>query len=165
MAGSLSRVGILHLRVSCPVLLLLNITPGCCDDRHKQGRVKQHLQDLEGHRMESTLVQREAPVTRHHVLLVDDEELSVELLKRIFAAEPDIEVTGTTSPLAALELASRQPVDLVIVDQRMPEMSGVDFLIELHRIRPQIVPVMLTAYPELSLVIRALNDASTYRFL
>lgn len=102
---------------------------------------------------------------RHHILVVDDEEMSVELLTRIFADQPEIVVTGSTSPRAALELAREQEVDLVIADQRMPEMYGVDFIIALRKIHPEAVPIILTAYPELSLVIRALNDARIYKFL
>ena len=104
-------------------------------------------------------------MSQHYVLAVDDEEMSIELLKRIFADQPDIVVTGSTSPRKALALAREQQVDLVIADQRMPEMLGIDFIVEVRKIRPEAVPIILTAYPELALLIRALNDVQIYKFL
>jgi DNA-binding NtrC family response regulator len=100
-----------------------------------------------------------------HVLVVDDERMSVSLVERTFAGNARLRVSGTTSALEALEIARSERVDLVIADQRMPEMTGLEFLGRLRAIAPDTLAIMLTAYPDISLVVQALNQVGIYKFL
>ena len=66
--------------------------------------------------------------TAYNLLVVDDEPLALNLIERAFAAETDMDVRVTPSPIRGLEIADRQELDVIITDQRMPEMDGLAFL-------------------------------------
>lgn len=93
-------------------------------------------------------------VHKINILAVDDEALNNELLQRTFRAYPQYQVHVASSAADALVyLAAGNEVHVVLVDQSMPQMSGTDFVREIHRrgFRPQVV--MVTAFPELKEVI------------
>jgi DNA-binding NtrC family response regulator len=98
------------------------------------------------------------------ILLVDDEERILRTLKLTFRREP-FEVIATTSPMEALKMLEKQPVDVIISDQRMPEISGVDFLRQAREIQPHAVRLLLTGYSDLEAIIRSVNEAEIYRYI
>jgi nucleotide-binding universal stress UspA family protein len=82
---------------------------------------------------------------------VDDEPLVSRALYRLFSREPyDVLVADT--PRQALRYVRDYDVDLVITDQRMPDMSGVELLSEVRQVSPRTRGLILTAYPESVLV-------------
>jgi signal transduction histidine kinase len=101
----------------------------------------------------------------YSLLVVDDEPLALKLIERVFAAESDVDLRLTNSPVRGLEIAERLELDAVISDQRMPEMNGLDFLGLLRDRRPRAHRILLTAYPELEVVLKAINDGLVYRFV
>lgn len=103
--------------------------------------------------------------TSYNLLVVDDEPLGLNLIERTFAAEADMDVRVATSPVRGLEIAERQELDLVISDQRMPEMDGLAFLSRVRDRRPRAHRILLTAYPEMEVALRAINDGLVYRFV
>jgi two-component system NtrC family sensor kinase len=105
------------------------------------------------------------PEASYRVLVVDDEPLALNLAKRVFQSESDIEVHATTSPVQGLAIAGQHDIDLVIADQRMPELSGLEFLDRLRAVRPRAQRLLLTAYPDMSVALRAINDGLVYRFV
>ena len=106
------------------------------------------------------------------IMLVDDEPNVLSSLRRAinalsteaFGGEP-YQVETFVDPRAALERASRCSFDLVISDYRMPEMTGVEFLIQLIQIQPQIAKIMLSGYADLKALMSAINDIDVYRFV
>ena len=76
----------------------------------------------------------------------------------VFASETDIELRTATSPTKALEEAEQHDVDLVVTDQRMPEMTGLAFLGRLRQIRPDAHRILVTAYPDMEVALSAIND-------
>src|SRR5204863_283098 len=76
-----------------------------------------------------------------------------------------MDVRVTTSPIRGLEIADRQELDLIITDQRMPEMDGLAFLGRVRERRPRAHRILLTAYPEMEIALRAINDGLVYRFV
>lgn len=98
------------------------------------------------------------------ILLVDDEERILRTLKLTFRREP-FEVIATTNPMEALKMLEKQPVDVIISDQRMPEISGVDFLRQAREIQPHAVRLLLTGYSDLEAIIRSVNEAEIYRYV
>ncbi len=106
-----------------------------------------------------------ANVISYRVLIVDDELLALNLARRVFAAETDIELHTSNSPAQALEEAERQDLDLVVTDQRMPEMSGLALLARLREIRPAAQRILVTAYPDMEVALGAINDGMVYRFV
>ena len=101
----------------------------------------------------------------YRLLVVDDEPLALSLIERVFAAEADVELRVATSPVQGLEIAERQDLDVVITDQRMPEMSGLAFLARIRDIRPRGHRILLTAYPDMEVALHAINDGLVYRFV
>jgi len=81
------------------------------------------------------------------VLCVDDEPLTRKALNRLLRKER-YDVQFAETPREALDVVQSQPVDLVISDQRMPGMSGVELLREVEKAAPGTPGLLLTAYPE-----------------
>jgi two-component system NtrC family sensor kinase len=99
------------------------------------------------------------------LLVVDDEPMALKLIERVFSAEADVDLRLTKSPLRGLEIAERLELDVVISDQRMPEMDGLAFLSRLRERRPKAHRILLTAYPELEIALHAINNGLVYRFV
>jgi DNA-binding NtrC family response regulator len=97
------------------------------------------------------------------VICVDDESPVLAALKRTLRGEP-YEVVTTREPGRVLEWLDRRDVAVVIADQRMPETSGTELLEEVRRRSPSSRRVILTAYPETS-VIRARAAEGVERLL
>lgn len=81
------------------------------------------------------------------VLCVDDEPAILAALRRSLAGG-EYEVLTSASPVEALSLMVRRPVDLVICDHVMPELSGIEMLGEVRRRSPDTDVVLLTGFPE-----------------
>jgi two-component system NtrC family sensor kinase len=101
----------------------------------------------------------------YNLLVVDDEPLALKLIERAFSAEADVELRLTNSPTRGLEIAERLELDVVISDQRMPEMDGLAFLSRLREFRPKAHRILLTAHPELEVALNAINQGLVYRFV
>jgi two-component system probable response regulator PhcQ len=100
----------------------------------------------------------------HKILLVDDEPHVTEALKRTLYQEP-YEVLSAKSAKEALQILAREPVAVVITDERMPGMQGSEFLAVVYRDYPETIRIMLTGHANLDLAIRAINEGQIYRFL
>ncbi len=92
------------------------------------------------------------------ILAVDDETLNGELLERVFRGNPTYQLTVCNSPELGLEHLRTKPIDVVLLDQSMPEMSGVDFVKRAREEGLEPIFVMVTAYPEMKQVVQAWND-------
>jgi two-component system response regulator HupR/HoxA len=100
---------------------------------------------------------------RYGVLVVDDEEAIVESIA--MTLEDDYRVFTALSGKEGLDILEREDVALVIVDQVMPDMSGVEFLEKVVERRPHTVRMMLTGYADIQSIVRAINDGRIYRYI
>ncbi len=100
----------------------------------------------------------------HKILLVDDEPHVTEALKRTLHKEP-YEVLSANSANEALQILAREPVAVVISDERMPGMPGAEFLAIVYRDYPETIRIMLTGHANLELAMRAINEGQIYRIL
>ena len=90
------------------------------------------------------------------VLLVDDEvEFLQTMLKRM--RKRNMDVTGAKSGEEALEFLSKNPVDVVVLDVRMPGMDGIEALREIKRRHPSIEVVMLTGHANMEVAIEGME--------
>jgi response regulator RpfG family c-di-GMP phosphodiesterase len=96
------------------------------------------------------------------ILLVDDERDCLEPLALVLKKQYNI--LTAEGGLTALEILESQPVDLIITDQRMPGMTGVDLLIQVRKKFPKIVRLLLTAYVDYKAMQRAFSEAQVYHF-
>jgi signal transduction histidine kinase len=102
-------------------------------------------------------------VQRHTLLVVDDEPDVVQSLQDLLRL--DYNVLGATRPREGLRLLHEQPVHLVMTDQRMPEISGVDFLRSVRRDCPDVIRLLFTGYADIKAVIDAINEGHVYRYI
>jgi serine phosphatase RsbU (regulator of sigma subunit) len=101
---------------------------------------------------------------RHKVLLVDDEVDNLELLQRTFRYE--YEVFTATSGAEALKVVEENPdIALIISDQRMPGMSGVEFLAKTLDSHRHTIRMILTGYTDVEDLIGAINSGQVYRYI
>jgi response regulator RpfG family c-di-GMP phosphodiesterase len=98
------------------------------------------------------------------ILIVEDEQVVLATLKSTLERE-QLRVTACSSPLKALALVEQTDFSVIISDQKMPEMMGLDFLVECRRLRPHSSRILLTAVLSLPTVVDAVNRGEIYRFI
>lgn len=98
------------------------------------------------------------------ILIVDDEINIIEAIKRVFIDEPYTIIT-TNNPHKGLEILHQDEIKLVISDEKMPEMSGSEFLSIVRNEFPHIIRIILTGYASLDSAIKAINSGEIYRYL
>lgn len=109
----------------------------------------------------STAPPRNRP--RHTLLVVDDEADVVKSVKDLLRLE--YRVLGATSATEGLDLLSREPVSVVMTDQRMPGMTGVQFLARVKETYPDVVRLLFTGYADVRAVIDAINQGHVWRYI
>ncbi len=100
----------------------------------------------------------------HTVLFVDDEVNILKALQRLLRHEP-IQVLTASTPADAFELIDRYEPQVVVSDQRMPQMSGVDFLASVRDRHGDVVRMMLTGYTDMTVAVEAINKGEIYRLI
>jgi putative nucleotidyltransferase with HDIG domain len=120
-----------------------------------------HLIDEREARVRAT---EDPPLHPHTVLFVDDEVNILKALQRLLRHEP-MNVLTASRPQEALELLDRSEAQVVVSDQRMPDMSGVDLLAAVRERHPDVVRMMLTGYTEMNIAVEAINRGEIYRLI
>ncbi|HLY73373.1 MAG TPA: response regulator [Planctomycetota bacterium] len=92
------------------------------------------------------------PIHRPVVAIVDDDPEILRSLGRLLRREA-YELLSTDSPSQVLEWARTRILDLVIADQRMPEMSGTELLILLRERTPETRGVILSGFPDTAVIV------------
>jgi len=100
----------------------------------------------------------------HTILFVDDEVNILKALRRLTRHEPWT-VLCASRGVEALEALDKSPAQVVVSDQRMPEMSGVDLLQAVRDRHPDVVRMMLTGYTEMNVAVDAINRGEIYRLI
>lgn len=98
------------------------------------------------------------------VLFVDDEPAVADAVRRVLRGEPH-RLLSATSGQEGLEVLAREQVDIVVSDERMPEMTGSEFLTSVRTLYPDTIRIMLTGQASLDAAIKAINDGEIFRFL
>lgn len=98
-----------------------------------------------------------------NLLLLDDEERILRSLKMLFRL--DYNVTCCTQGSQALEILRRENIHVVVTDQRMPSMTGVEFLKRAHALSPNTMRLLLTGYSDFEAVIDSVNEGEVFRFI
>ncbi len=89
----------------------------------------------------------ETPVPRPTLLVVDDEERILSALRRTLRRE-GYEIVTSESVHEALEILDSRPIDLILSDQKMPGMSGLEFLEKVAARHPEVARLVITGWPE-----------------
>jgi response regulator RpfG family c-di-GMP phosphodiesterase len=98
------------------------------------------------------------------LLIVDDEPGILAAISRSLEME-GYRILTAGSGREALGILARNPVQVILSDERMPEMSGTEFLGRVKMLYPHTVRMVLTGYTELEAVARMVNQSAIYKFL
>lgn len=96
------------------------------------------------------------------VLCIDDEARILRALKALFR---DHEVYATDDPVEAVRLAVTHDIDVIVCDQRMPKMPGIEVLRELKASHPRAMRILLTGYSDLNAILGSANEGEVFRFI
>ncbi len=99
------------------------------------------------------------------ILLVDDDTNVLKSLQRLFRQEREIDVITAENAREAAGVLKRKPVDLVISDERMPEVEGHKFVQYLKKHYPDTIRIILTGYADTEAMKTAVNKGEVYRYL
>ncbi len=97
------------------------------------------------------------------VLFVDDEERILNALRTLFRSQ--YHVFTAESGALGLEFVKRFGIHVVVSDQRMPEMTGVELLRQVKELAPNAVRMLLTGYSDLAAIVGSINEGEVYRFV
>lgn len=101
--------------------------------------------------------------TKISVLYVDDEENNLISFRATFRLK--YQVYTAPSGAEAIRIVQEKPIDIIITDQRMPQMTGVEFLEEIIKINPEPMRILLTGYADMSAVVEAVNKGKIFHYL
>ena len=97
------------------------------------------------------------------ILVIDDEVRAVETLARIL--EERFDVHTATGVAEAREILEREWIQVVLCDQRMPDMTGVEFCAEIRERWPEIIRIIISGYTDSEDLINAINEGGIYQFI
>ena len=104
------------------------------------------------------------PPELKRVLIVDDEAVVLIALSKTLELE-GYEVSAVEDPLEAIHLVQTIPFSVILSDQQMPTLSGLEFLAQAKVIQPNATRILITAVLSLNTVIEAINRGEVYRFI
>ncbi len=99
------------------------------------------------------------------VLIVDDEPHILSSLKRILEGEGRDIFTASDAEAGWAILQEKGEMELIICDNKLPGMLGVDFLIKVKRLYPDTIRILITGYPDLNSAMDAINRAHIWRYI
>lgn len=98
------------------------------------------------------------------ILLVDDEENIASALIRLLRRD-GYNILRANGGQQGLEILEKQKVGVIVSDQRMPGMTGTEFLSKVHDLYPDTIRIVLSGYTDLNSVTDAINRGAIYKFL
>ena len=98
----------------------------------------------------------------YKLLIVDDETANLRLLERLFSR--DYQCLTAASGAEAIRILEQHDVAIMITDQRMPEMTGIELLKQTSTLRPHMVRILLTGYTDVEALVEAINSGLVYMY-
>ncbi|MDT4967480.1 MAG: two-component system, NtrC family, response regulator HupR/HoxA [Acidobacteriota bacterium] len=99
----------------------------------------------------------------YKMMVVDDEPANLRLLERLFRTDYEVIMAGSGEE--ALELLTQHDAAVLITDQRMPGMTGVELLERTAVLRPRMVRIILTGYTDVETLVKAINSGNVYKYV
>ncbi len=97
------------------------------------------------------------------VLFVDDEVHNLEAFKATYRRE--FQVFTCLNVPEALELLKTEPMEIILSDQRMPGMTGVEFFEEIQEKMPEVMRILITGYADINIVVDAVNKGKIFKYI
>ncbi|GAK55445.1 signal transduction histidine kinase [Candidatus Vecturithrix granuli] len=98
------------------------------------------------------------------ILYVDDDQENLRAFRRLFRKHYDVLIAESGAEGLQL-LEAHAPIPVIITDQRMPEMTGIEFLEQSIRISPHSVRMIITGFTDVQALIDSINTGSVYRYI
>ncbi len=99
------------------------------------------------------------------ILIVDDEEIITYSLSMHLSLSTNLNIITSNDPISALDEVKKNDIDLIISDYLMPNMNGIDFLLEVKKMKEDVTMILLTGYADKENVIRAVNQVGVYYYI
>ncbi|MDX6692782.1 MAG: hypothetical protein QOF02_385 [Blastocatellia bacterium] len=99
----------------------------------------------------------------YKIMVVDDEPANTRLLERLFRGDYEVVIAG--SGAEALRLLEQHNVALIMTDQRMPDMTGLELLQKTAGLRPHMVRIIVTGYTDVQTLVEAINSGLVYKYV
>jgi len=115
-----------------------------------------------------SLLKSQATAYKNSILIVDDEKDNIIVLEQsLKELYQDVKIFTALNGSEALKImhAASPPIDLVITDQRMPQMTGVQLLSQVKAVYPHTVRVILTGFTDIDTIIEAINSCQIYQYI
>lgn len=106
---------------------------------------------------------QEPTVVERNLLIIDDEIDILKALRRQFRQQYTIHIANSAAE--GYEIMTQTPIQVIISDQRMPGMSGVEFFDRTKNEFPDAIRLLLTGYADIQSVIAAINDGNVFRYI
>ncbi|MBN1570087.1 MAG: sigma-54-dependent Fis family transcriptional regulator [Acidobacteria bacterium] len=100
---------------------------------------------------------------KYALLLVDDEQANLQKLQRTFMDQYDVHLAQSGEE--ALQILQNAPVDAIITDQKMPGMTGIEFLELSQKTYPNLVRIVLTGFTDVEDLIAAINTGKVHKYI
>ncbi|MEJ2244690.1 MAG: sigma-54 dependent transcriptional regulator [Acidobacteriota bacterium] len=100
---------------------------------------------------------------KYRLLIVDDERANLQKLQRAFVSRYDI--YPALSGDEALKIMENTPVDAIITDQKMPDMTGIELLEISQKTHPHLVRIILTGFTDVEDLIAAINTGKVHKYI
>ena len=113
----------------------------------------------------SSLLELQTQISRHTILIVDDEENNLQLLKRTLRNSYNILSAANGVEATKVLQEKGGEISLIVSDQRMPQMTGTEFLKIVNEKYPDIVKILLTGNTDLDIIIQAINECHLYQYV
>ncbi len=98
-----------------------------------------------------------------NILYIDDEKHNLQVFDLSFS--DDYNIFTATNREQALKIFEQNSIQVMITDQKMPDIEGTDLINEIKEKHPGVISILLTAYAEVDLLITAINSSTVFRFL
>lgn len=105
----------------------------------------------------------EKEITKIKVLYIDDEVDNLNSFKAVFRRDFDVFIAE--SAIEGKKILEKSEIDIILSDQRMPEMTGVDFFSSLVEEHSECMRILVTGYSDIKTVIDAINLGQVYRYI
>lgn len=106
---------------------------------------------------------KEKKQEKHSILYVDDEETNLRVFKSNFRRF--FKVHTCVNPIEAIEVLKEQDIRIIITDQRMPEMTGTEFLEKILPDYPDVIKIILTGFTDIEAIKDGINRCGIYKYI
>ncbi|WP_020532128.1 response regulator [Flexithrix dorotheae] len=100
---------------------------------------------------------------KYNILYVDDEESNLRIFRTAFRRHYNI--FTASSALVGFEILRTEDIHLIISDQRMPNMTGSEFLSKVYLENPAPIRMILTGYSDMAAIVEAINSGKIYKYI